>query len=72
MSDFPENCNFFIFIQILANPGLFFIDFQSIQLNNRILQQFEKCPSSIGRRDSNSQPSGYESPPLTSSPRIPL
>ena len=31
----------------------------------------EKCPSSIRRRDSNSQPSDYESPHLTTRPGLP-
>ena len=31
----------------------------------------EKCPSSIRHRDSNSQPSDYESPPLTTRPGLP-
>ena len=31
----------------------------------------EKCPSSIRHRDSNSQPSDYESPPLTTKPGLP-
>ena len=31
----------------------------------------KKCPSSIQRRDSNSQPSDYESPPLTTRPGLP-
>ena len=31
----------------------------------------KKCPSSIWRQDSNSQPSDYESPPLTTRPGLP-
>ena len=31
----------------------------------------EKCPSSIWHWDSNSQPSDYESPPLTTRPKLP-
>ena len=39
----------------------------------QFLQQikWEKCPSSIRCRDSNSQPSDYESPPLTTRPGLP-
>ena len=41
--------------------------------NNYVLQflqqiNVKKCPSSIRRQDSNSQPSDYESPPLTTRP----
>ena len=32
----------------------------------------KKCPSSIRRWDSNSQPSDYESPPLTTRPGLQL
>ena len=56
-----------------ADPGLFFIYFQSFQSNITIFttNQCEKCPSSIGHRDSNSQPSDYEIPPLTTRPGLP-
>ena len=39
----------------------------------KILQQMnvKKCPSSIQRWDSNSQPSDYETPPLTTRPVLP-
>ena len=39
----------------------------------QILQQInvKKCPSSIRCRDQNSQPSNYESPPLTTRPGLP-
>ena len=33
--------------------------------------KYEKCPSSIRRWDSNSQPSDYKSPPLTTRPGLP-
>ena len=49
-----------------ANPSLFLFIFS---LFNQTLQFYSKsmwkCPSSIWRRDSNSQPSDYESPPIT-------
>ena len=50
-----------------ANPGLFFRLFSSFQTNTTILttNKCEKCPSGIWHRDSNSQPSDYKSPPLT-------
>ena len=55
------------FFKKWANPGLFFV---YLCLFKQTLQFFrthkcEKCPSSIWRQDSNSQPSDYESPPLT-------
>ena len=53
--------------------GLFFVYFWSFQTINTNLQQInvKKCPSSIRCRDSNSQPSDYESPPLTTKPGLP-
>ena len=48
-----------------ANPGLFFIYFRLFKQTLQFLQQInvKKCPSSIRRQDSNSQPSDCESPP---------
>ena len=42
-----------------ANPGLFFVYFRLFKQTIQFLQQInvKKCPSSIRRRDSNSQPS---------------
>ena len=55
-----------------ANTGLFFI---FLRLFNKILQFYYisiwKCPPNIWRRDLNSQPSDYESPPLTTRPGLP-
>ena len=47
-----------------ANHGLFFHFFHPFQTNITIFttNKCEKCPSSIRRRDSNSQPSDYKSP----------
>ena len=41
-----------------ANPGLFFVYFRLFKQTIQFLQQInvKKCPSSIRRRDSNSQP----------------
>ena len=57
-----------------AKPGLLFVYFRYFQTN--IFKIFttnkcEKCPSSIGCRDLNSQPSDYKSPPLTTRPGLP-
>ena len=56
-----------------ANHGLFFHFFHPFQTNITIFttNKCEKCPSSIRRRDSNSQPSDYKSPPLTTRPGFP-
>ena len=63
----------FLFFLKMGQPGLFFVLFLSFQTNITILttNKCEKCPSSIQRRDSNSQPSDYESPPLTTRPGLP-
>ena len=56
-----------------ANPGLFFIYFRLFNQTIQILHQINvnKCPSSIWRWDSNSQPSVYKSPPSTTRPGLP-
>ena len=53
--------------------GLFFIYFGLPKQATQILQQInvKKCPSSILCRDSNSQTSDYESPPLTTRQGLP-
>ena len=60
------------FILFLKLRPLFHL-FSFFQTNITILttNQCEKCPSSIRRQDSNSQPSDYESPPLTTRPGLP-
>ena len=57
----------------MANPGLFFDNFQSFQTNNTIFTTniCEKCPSSIWCRDSNPRPSERESLPITTRPGLP-
>ena len=61
------------FLKKWANPSLFFINFCLFKQTLQFLQQIKvkKCPSSIQRRDSNFQPSDYESPPLTTGPGLP-
>ena len=63
-----------VFFKKWANPGLFFVYFQSLQTNNTILttNQCEKmlCPSSMRHWDSNPRTSEYESPPITTSPGL--
>ena len=56
-----------------ANPGLFFVYFQSFQTNITIFTTTicEKCPSSIWCWDSNPQPSEHESLPITTRPGLP-
>ena len=56
-----------------ANPGLFFIYFRLFKRTLQFWQQInvKKCPSSIWRQDLDSQPSGYNSPPLTTRPGLP-
>ena len=49
----------------MGQPRPLFHLFLSFQIN------VKKCPSSIRRRDSNSHPSDYESPPLTTRPGLP-
>ena len=53
--------------------GLFLFIFGLFKQTTQILQQInvKKCPSSIRCQDSNSQPSDYESPPLTTRPGLP-
>ena len=51
----------FSFIFVFSNTTLQFLK----QIN------MKKYPSSIQRQDSNSQPSDYESPPLTTRPGLP-
>ena len=54
-------------------PPLFYL-FSVISIKHyTILQQIisEKCPYSILHWDLNSQPSDYESPPLTTRPELP-
>ena len=65
----------YLFQQIIflwANPGLFFI-YPVFSNKHTILTTniYEKCPSSTRRRDLNSQPSDYKSPPLTTRPGLP-
>jgi len=53
--------------------GLFFDYFRLFNQTLQFLQQInvKKCPSSIWRRDLNSQSSEYESPPLSTGPGLP-
>ena len=55
----------------MGHPRSIFIYFRSFQ-TIQFLQQInvKKYPSSILRWDSNSQPSDYESPPLTTRPGL--
>ena len=57
----------------MGQPLPLFRLFRLLQTNITILttNTCEKCPSSIRRQDSNSQPSDFESPPLTTRPRLP-
>ena len=48
-----------------------FSSFQTNITNFTTNMNVKKCPSSIRRWDSNSQPSDYESPPLTTRPGLP-
>ena len=53
-----------------ASFSFIFVFFkQTLQFFQQI--NVKKCPSSIRRQDSNSQPSDYESPPLTTRPGLP-
>ena len=56
-----------------TQPRPLFRLFSSFQTNNIILttNKCEKCPTSIWRQESNSQPSDYKSPPLTTRPGLP-
>ena len=60
-------------IILVIKLGLFFVYFQSFQPYTTFFttNQCEKCPSSIQRLDSNSQPSDQESPPLANRPGLP-
>ena len=53
----------FSFFLKWANPGLFFVYFQSFKQTIIFLHQINvnKCPSSIRRQDSNPQPFKHES-----------
>ena len=52
-----------------AIPSLYFVYFRSFQTNIKIFtSQCEKCPSSKQWWDSNTRPSEYESPPITTRP----
>ena len=71
-----ERCTFSLKVFFLngPTPASFIVYFWSFQANIiSILQQLnvEKCPSSIRCRDSNPQPSEYESPPTTTGPWLP-
>ena len=61
------------FFKKMVQPRLLFCLFSSFQTNIAILttNECEKCPSSIQRQDLNSQPSDYESSPLTTRPGLP-
>ena len=48
-----------------------FSSFQTNITNFTTNMNVKKCPSSIRRWDSNSQPCDYESPPLTTRPGLP-
>ena len=48
-----------------------FSSFQTNITNFTTNMNVKKCPSSIWRWDSNSQPSDYQSPPLTTRPGLP-
>ena len=63
-----------LFLKKWANPGLFFVYFESFQTNNTIftINKCEKmsCPSTIWR-NSNPRSSEHESPPITTRPGLP-
>ena len=61
-----------LLLQKRANPGLFFVYFRLS--NNHYIQQIyvKKCLFSIWCWDSKPQPSGHESPPITTRPGLPL
>ena len=58
----------------MDHPRPLFRLFLSFQANITILttNKYEKCPSSIWCWDSNPQPLGHESPPITTRPGLPL
>ena len=58
----------------MGQTGLFFVYFRSFQTNIVTIftkNKCDKCPFSIQCLDSNSQPSDYKSPPLTTRPGLP-
>ena len=59
------------FLKKWTKPGLFFVYFRSFQTNIVTIYTTNECPSSIWCQDSNSQPSDYESPPLSTRPGLP-
>ena len=65
--------NFFFFLKNGPTPASFclFSSFQTHITNFTTNMNVKKCPSSIRRWDSNSQPCDYESPPLTTRPGLP-
>ena len=69
------SCFYHVFLKKWANPASFSFIFGLFkQTLLQFLQQIkcEKCPSSIQCRDSNSQPTDYQSPPLTTRPGLPF
>ena len=60
------------FLNEWAIPGLFFVYFRLFKQTLQFSQQInvKKCSSSIQCWDSNSQPSDYETPPLTTRPGL--
>ena len=60
---------------VFFKNGLFFVYFRSFQTNNTFItsNHCEKmsCPPSVRCRDSNPQPSKFESPPITTRPGLP-
>ena len=61
------------FLKKMGQPRPLFCLFSSIQTNITNFttnMNVKKCPSSIQHRDSNSQPSDYESPPFTTRPGL--
>ena len=62
--------NFFLKMAQLWPLFVYFCLFkQTLQFLKQI--NVKKCPTNIQRRNSNSQPSDYESPPLTTRPGLP-
>ena len=61
------------FFKKMGQPRPLFVYFRLFKQTLQFLQQInvKKCPSSIRRWDSNSQPCDYESPPLTTRPGLP-
>ena len=77
----PFSIDFIVFLSLShymsvfkwANPGLFFVYFQSFQTNKQFLQKInvKNCPSSIRHLDSNPQPFEHEMSPITTRPGLP-